>query len=263
MHRFLRFLWIAGMVGLMAGCSMTDLMEGLDDGGDASAQTAQTGTTENVRIARKNKQVAEKRLARPKSELDQIAKIAVVQEYGGSGMETSYISSAPITDIVPFYRGEMPRHGWQETHAQSDNQNYATMKFSRGKELVTLTLSRDSENEPPRVTVTLTYHGSVKVGELPRYPGVKTLFAEEYTAIYVTPDPPDKVHSQTLRLLAKDGWVAPPGATAVQDQPGLPYSKATTLRKGGMELNVHVTVAPAQNNQTTIQYNMRKMAKGG
>jgi hypothetical protein len=92
----------------------------------------------------------------------------------------------------------------------------------------------------------------MKVKDLPRYPGTKTLAEFDHTAIYLTADKVDKVEERTADLLAKAGWrerAAPAGGGD---------TVLLQLEKGEMLLEAFIGVAPAQGNQTTIQYSLRK-----
>jgi len=189
----------------------------------------------------------------PQSELDRLPKIAPVDQYHGQDAGAIYTSSAALPEIVAFYKREMAKQGWKSTETQTDNLNYANLNFTKNKELLIISLGSDTGASPPRVMVSLTAHGSMKVKDLPRYPGTKTLAEFDHTAIYLTADGIEKVQQRTAQMLAKAGWQER-GAPA-----GSGDNVTFELEKGQMLLNVYISVAPAQGNKTAIQYSLRKM----
>ena len=87
---------------------------------------------------------------------------------------------------------------------------------------------------------------------LPRVSGAKEVFASPATTIFTSPDPVAQTADRLEKALAAAGWqqyVAP--FTARASNPNL---RIMSLKKGGQALNVMVSVAPAQNNATSVQY---------
>ncbi len=189
----------------------------------------------------------------PQSELDRLPKIAPVDLYHGQDTGVIYTSSAALPEIVAFYKRELAQRGWKSTDTLTDNLNYANLNFTKNKELLIISLGRDSSASPPRVMVSLTPHGSMKVKDLPRYPGTKTLAEFDHTAIYLTADGIEKVQERTAQVLAKAGWQERSAPAGSGD------NVSFELEKGQMLLNVFISVAPAQGNKTAIQYSLRKM----
>jgi len=187
----------------------------------------------------------------PRNAMDAVPKLRMVQEMQGIGLEASYFSGASVRDLMVFYRKELPARGWHEADSNSDDLNYAVMNFQKDAERLSLTLSLGTDHNPPRVLVSLVPLGSMSVASLPRYAGTSTLFEQENMAIYVTPDQMALVGAETLKMLQAAGWQ---GKVTAENQDMRHY----TLHKDGHELTAYIAVAPAQGNQTTIQYSLRK-----
>ena len=87
---------------------------------------------------------------------------------------------------------------------------------------------------------------------LPRVIGAKEIFASPATTIFTSPDSVAQTADTLDKALAAGGWqkyVAPNTAYS-QD----PKMRTMSLKKGTQALNVFITVAPAQNNATSVQY---------
>lgn len=185
----------------------------------------------------------------PRNEFEALPRLKMVQEMEGAGAEVIYFSGASVAELLAFYRQELPKNSWQPGAVNSDEQNFATIEASRGSERLTVSLGAESGRKPPRVLVSLTPHGSLKVPDLPRYPGSTPLFEQETIAIYVTDDALAKVTDQTQKLLQQQGWKG----KQVAETDAMRHWAFT---KDSSELTVMVSVAPAQGNKTTIQYSL-------
>ena len=250
--RHFRFMFVIMLFALLliAGCSLDALLE--ETVIQPVSQPKEVASTKPSQKTQTPKPSKKTRPSKPQSELELVPKIDLVTMMSGGSSTIVYFSSAKVPRIIAFYRKEMGKRGWKQGKAQTDNKNYANLRFTKNKELMTISLGADSTSTPPRVLVSLVPHGSLKASSLPRYPGTKTIFEEDFTAIYVTADKSKKVHQWTLKELKKAGWIERQPTT------GTKQIFVTALEKGKMELDVQVSVAPAQGNKTTIQYNIRK-----
>jgi hypothetical protein len=87
---------------------------------------------------------------------------------------------------------------------------------------------------------------------LPRVSGAKEVFASAPTTIFNSPLPVAQTADTLGKALAAIGWqsyVAP--NTAYSNDAKL---RTISLKKGAQALNVFITIAPAQNNATSVQY---------
>lgn len=97
-----------------------------------------------------------------------------------------------------------------------------------------------------------TDSGVFDASRLPRVSGAKEVFASPATTIFTSPDPVAQTADTLEKALAAAGWqkyVAP--NTAYANDPNM---RIMTLKKGTQALNVFITVAPAQNNATSVQF---------
>ena len=93
---------------------------------------------------------------------------------------------------------------------------------------------------------------TLDTSRLPRVTGAGEFFASAATTIFTSPNSVAADRRQLDKALAAGGWqkyVAP--NTAYSQDPNM---RIMTLKKGTLALNVFVSVAPAQNNATSVQY---------
>ena len=87
---------------------------------------------------------------------------------------------------------------------------------------------------------------------LPRVAGAKEVFASPATTIFTSADPVAQTADTVEKALAAAGWqeyVAPNTARATN-----PDQRIVSLKRGARGLSVFITIAPAQNNATSVQY---------
>ena len=95
-------------------------------------------------------------------------------------------------------------------------------------------------------------NGVFDSSRLPRVSGAKEVFASPATTIFTSQDSVAQTADTLEKALATGGWqkyVAP--NTSYTDDPNV---RTMSLKKDSQALNVFITVAPAQNNATSIQY---------
>jgi hypothetical protein len=95
-------------------------------------------------------------------------------------------------------------------------------------------------------------NGAFDASRLPRVSGAKEVFASPATTIFTSPDPVAQTADNLDKALAAGGWqkyVAP--NTAYGNDPNM---RTMSLKKGTQALNVFISIAPAQNNATSVQY---------
>jgi hypothetical protein len=94
--------------------------------------------------------------------------------------------------------------------------------------------------------------GSFNASRLPRVSGAKEVFASPATTIFTSPEPVAQTADTLEKALVAGGWqrfVAP--NTAYRQDPAM---RSMQLKKGMQALNVYISIAPAQNNATSVQY---------
>src|SRR5664280_1850245 len=94
--------------------------------------------------------------------------------------------------------------------------------------------------------------GVFNTSRLPRVSGAKQVFASPATTIFTSPDSVAQTADTVDKALAAGGWqeyIAP--NTAYTNDPKM---RTMSLKKGTQALSVFITIAPAQNNATSVQY---------
>jgi len=94
--------------------------------------------------------------------------------------------------------------------------------------------------------------GTFNTSRLPRVAGAKEVFASPATTIFTSPDSVAQTADTVDKALTAGGWqkyVAP--NTAYTNDPKM---RTMSLKKGTQALSVFITIAPAQNNATSVQY---------
>lgn len=87
---------------------------------------------------------------------------------------------------------------------------------------------------------------------LPQFADAEVIYEDKALLIYVTPADVPSVVDFSRQKLTGLGWKeVVPANTSQEDDPTL---ENMTFLKGGQELSVFITVAPAQDNKTSVQY---------
>jgi hypothetical protein len=95
-------------------------------------------------------------------------------------------------------------------------------------------------------------NGTFDSSRLPRVSGAKEVFASAASTIFTSPDSVAQTAETLDKALASGGWqkyIAP--NTAYSKDPTM---RIMSLKKGTQALNVFISIAPAQNNATSVQY---------
>ncbi|MBS0268380.1 MAG: hypothetical protein JSS54_05290 [Proteobacteria bacterium] len=93
---------------------------------------------------------------------------------------------------------------------------------------------------------------TLDTSKLPRVSGTKDIFASASSTIFTAPGAVPEAAEGTVAALTAAGWQ--PYAPAFGEQVKTPTMAIATLKKGATGLSVFVTVAPAQNNATSVTY---------
>ena len=109
-----------------------------------------------------------------------------------------------------------------------------------------LTLAGCSKSEPQS-------DGTLNTSKLPRVAGAKVIFASPASTIFTSPKPVAQTADALDKALAADGWqkYAAPNTSVSADE----NQRTMSLKKGPLALGVYISVAPAQGNATSVQYN--------
>jgi hypothetical protein len=106
--------------------------------------------------------------------------------------------------------------------------------------------------EPTEANVETTAEGEFDARTLPQFAGAEIIYEDQTQLIYVTPADVASVADFSRKELAVLGWQEyKPPFSQVTDDPNL---KPLTFKKDGQGLSAFITVAPAQENKTSVQY---------
>jgi len=190
------------------------------------------------------------------TKLDQLPETRVVR-FGPGCLEAHAPGKVP--EVVAFYVDQLTKRGWKRGNSGGDavTDEYASVGLE--KDGFTLSLSFMRGGEPPGVSVALRSHGNFDTRKLPRSPGAKPLVETAALTWYVTPTKVPAEAAWVRSALEADGWQAFDrlvSSSAVEND----ENRMMKLRKHGYLLDVMVGVAPAQNNQTVVQYSVTALA---
>lgn len=159
----------------------------------------------------------------------------------------TYNTSEDPKAAYKFHHDQLVKAGWTELPGTSLDAAYASGTFQKSGFTLSITTTMIGEG---KTMVSLNNHGNVALSSLPVVKGAESVFANAITAIYSTKEPVEKVTAATRELLSKAGWVAYGESDLGAEQ------KIFNLKKNAILLNVMISVAPAQNNQTSIMMNV-------
>jgi hypothetical protein len=148
--------------------------------------------------------------------------------------------------------------------AMGGNKRFGTIKRGKSRGLI-LTLAclavlaggcNDSDTDTSKSKTetggTKTDPGVFDTSRLPRVSGAKEVFASPATTIFTSPNSVAQTADTVDKALAAGGWqkYVAPNTSYAQD----PTTRTMSLKKGTQALGVFITIAPAQNNATSVQY---------
>ncbi|HEY8129774.1 MAG TPA: hypothetical protein VIF39_13860 [Hyphomicrobium sp.] len=93
---------------------------------------------------------------------------------------------------------------------------------------------------------------TLDTSKLPRVSGTKDIFTSAPSTIFTAPGAVAETADGTVAALTAAGWLQYTPAFAEQIK--TPTMALATLKKGAVGLSVFITVAPAQNNATSVTY---------
>jgi hypothetical protein len=167
-----------------------------------------------------------------------------------------YQTPAEVTAVVDFYRPLLTEQGWQE---QSD-QSYvdtatATLYFTKEGYALSLTASQSGDGS---TMVTLMHHGNIDLRTLPQMADAEEGFAAPNTLIYFSPSGVAEVAGFTRQELTAQGWheYTRPNTSSADNAD----TQTLSFIQNGLELSSFISLAPAQDNKTSVQYSLIPLA---
>ena len=94
---------------------------------------------------------------------------------------------------------------------------------------------------------------TLDTSRLPRVAGAKVIFSSPASTIFTSSEPVAQTAGTVDKALVAEGWqkYAAPNTSVSQDE----SQRSLSLKKGPLALGVYISVAPAQGNATSVQYN--------
>ena len=167
----------------------------------------------------------------------------------------SYHTKAEVKSAFEYHQRQLLQQGWKELPGSAANEQYANGMFSKaGYTLVVTAIPNGEPGKDPKCLVSLTNFGNVPLKSLPVVEGAKSTFINEATAMYSTSEAVPEVAEKTLKLLVDSGW-EPYGFNDAS-----PELKQFAVKQNAIRVFVMVSVAPAQNNATSIIYSSTLLA---
>lgn len=164
----------------------------------------------------------------------------------------NYQVPGQVATVVDFYRSLLADEGWQENSEQgyADETN-AALYFT--KEGFNLSLSASQTGEG-NIMVTLINLGNIDLRALPQMANAETGFYAPNTLIYFSPTGAPAVADFTRTELAAQGWLeyTRPGTASASNAD----QQILAFIQNGLELTAFISVAPAQDNKTSVQYSL-------
>lgn len=236
----------------------TESVSGNKPEATAAAVEAEPAETDNS--ASTSGEVAEAATVRQLAQLLDLRQMALPEGTEAPGQadvgQLLYQTPAEVTAVVDFYRPLLTEQGWQE---QSD-QSYvdtatATLYFTKEGYALSLTASQSGDGS---TMVSLMHHGNIDLRALPQMADAEDGFAAPNTLIYTSPSSVAEVVEFTRQELAAQGWheyTRPNSASA--DNADM---QTLSFIQNGLELSSFISLAPAQDNKTSVQYSLIPLA---
>ena len=170
---------------------------------------------------------------------------------------------AKVPDVAEFYLTKLAALGWKLDTEQSSNKitdEYASAKLSKDGHVAYMSISRTSDkpDDKPESWVQFWFQGNFDTRTLPRSEGAKLTYGSQTSSIYTTPNKVADEADLVAKALVADGWQAFGRFNSSKTEQ--PDQRSWTYRKQGYVLDIFIVVAPAQGNQTNVQYSVRALA---
>ena len=167
-------------------------------------------------------------------------------------------ATGEVKSAAEFYLAQLTKLGWKasaEPNSQMITDGYAQAALEKNG--FSLALSVMPGQKPGQVNMMLFNLGNIDSRELPRVSEAKLIYGGRASAIYVSPKKVTDVVAETRKLLQTAGWVE--YAAPFSEKAVIPDQEMFELRQRGVSMTAYISVAPAQQGQTTIQYSSRML----
>lgn len=167
----------------------------------------------------------------------------------------SYNIKSEPESAFKFQQQQLLQQGWKELPGTSTTAQYANGMFSKaGYTLVVTAFPAGAAGEEPQCLVSLANLGNVNLKSLPVVKEAKPAFINEATAMYATSEAVPEVTQKTQQLFMDAGWEPYGFIDAAPD------TRQFAVKRNAIRIFIMVSVAPGQNNATSIMYSSSLLA---
>lgn len=146
-----------------------------------------------------------------------------------------------------FHRRQLTKDGWKELPGSMVETTYASGMFTKAGYTLSCSCSDNGQSGADAGSfVSLNNFGNVPLNTVPLVDGASKVFVNEASAIYVTDMSVGEATDAMQKLLKERGWEFYGRIDTSDDQ------KHLNVRQNAVQLSLMISVAPAQNNQTSI-----------
>ena len=243
------------------------LAAGLLSGGSLTVQAQGTGKAAPAKAADKQPTPAKKSgpaapaSVREATAVVDLRTLATLKEATFNSFAPTRLDGAASSDVkaaAEFYLAQLTKLGWKpsaEPNSQMITEGYAQAALEKNGYALALTVL--PESKPGQVTVSVLNLGNIDSRDLPRVADAKLFYGGRTTAMYVTPKKVADVAAETRKVLKAAGWAE--YARPFSQKAEIPDQEMFELRQRGVSMTAYISVAPAQNGQTAIQYSTRML----
>ncbi len=165
-----------------------------------------------------------------------------------------------VPEVAAFYFDVLAKLGWKSENAgddQSPRADSASAILVKDGYMVSLALYK--AGEPSTTSLDFVALGNFDTRKLPRVNGAEKPYESQISTIYFVPTKVPAAAEEVLKLLDADGWRRYAGinsSNAVETE----SMRTMKLRKRGYSLDLSIYSAPAENNETTVEYSVRALS---
>lgn len=177
---------------------------------------------------------------------------------GRNAAELQALVPLAIQPTADFYLKALAEKGFKPTDepgAHIITAEYAQASLKKDGHAVSLSVIPGSDG---KVMVSVYRHGNLDAGSLPQSEGAKPTYGSSTLHMYVAKGSVAEEVDFVRKAFTEHGWqeFTPPNTAMVDD----PEHRQFTFRNKGYLVSGSVGVAPAQQNKTMVQYQVRTLA---
>ena len=175
-----------------------------------------------------------------------------------SPTQVSLTSTDSLSELKTFYERQLKSLGWEPVKSETAaplTDEYGQLEFTKDGFQLGVTLSRYAGSN--ETSIGISNYGNLNAQDLPSPPESQKLFGNAMSVLYITAKDVATAADECIAQLEEAGWQAyqHPYTMITENN----SQRTLTLKKNGIGLSVYITVAPAQQNQTSVQYSLQML----